>query len=326
MNYKEHYLQYKHLVDEKLATVALDREPASLYEPTHYILRSGGKRVRAVLVMLACEAVGGTGLNALAGGATVEILHNFTLVHDDIMDSADTRRGRATVHTKWDEGTAILVGDVMIGLAYEIFLESAPKRSGEIVRALSRGIVDVCEGQALDRDYETRLDVTLDDYMHMIAMKTGRLVEMAAEVGGLLGDGTDQQIAALRSYARNIGLAFQIQDDLLDLVADEAELGKEIGKDIVEGKRTYLAVQAFGSNMNGDDKMLMDRFAQENGLPIELVPEVRGVFERHGILDAARQDVERFVQLGITSLEELPTTPARDMLHWFAMMLMNRTS
>src|SRR5437868_4329899 len=228
MDFQSHYLHYKSLVDERLCQVLEGRQPASLYEPTRHILSGGGKRIRAVLVMLAAEAVGSDGRDALDGGVAAEMLHNFTLVHDDIMDRAATRRGRATVHTKWDEGTAILVGDVMIGMAQQILLASVPKRAIEIIDAFTRGIVDVCEGQMLDKDFETRNDVTLDDYMQMIAMKTGRLVEMAAEVGGLIGDGTPEQIAGLRSYARHVGQAFQIQDDLLDIIADESALGKRI--------------------------------------------------------------------------------------------------
>jgi geranylgeranyl diphosphate synthase type II len=326
MDFQQHYLTYKNLVDRRLSEVCTGRRPESLYEPTRYLLGGGGKRIRAVLVMLASEAVGGDGGEALDAGAAVEIMHNFTLVHDDIMDCAATRRGRPTVHTRWDEGTAILVGDVMIGMAYQLLLARAPKRGVELIDAFNRGLVDVCEGQMLDKDMETQTDATLDDYMQMIAMKTGRLVEMAAEVGGLMGDATSAQLDALRDYARNIGYAFQIQDDLLDITANEAELGKRIGGDVIEGKRTYLLVQALNRVSNGADRALLDRFIQNNGLPAEHVDEMRDLYDRHGILAAARSDIERYTELGKKSLAALPDTPARDMLVWFAQMVMERNS
>lgn len=326
MDFQQHYLTYKQLVDERLAT-AVDREkPRLLYEPTRYVLAGGGKRIRAVLVMLACEAVGGSGRDALDAGAAVEMLHNFTLVHDDIMDSAATRRGRMTVHTKWDEGTAILVGDVMIGLAYRMLGRKVPPNALEVFDAFTRGIIDVCEGQTLDREFETRRDITLDDYMQMIAMKTGRLVEMAAEVGGLAGEGTPEQIEALQCYARHIGQAFQIQDDLLDITADEAEFGKRIGGDVIEGKKTYLLVRAIESISGGSDRELLDRLLRDKGLPSDDIPAMLDLYQRNGILDAARQDVHHYIELAEADLAPLPATPARDMLGWFAQMLMTRSS
>lgn len=326
MNYQQHYLDYKQRIDERLCQVVPEQEPKLLYEPTRYVLSGGGKRVRAALVMLAAEAVGGTGDAALDAGVAVEILHNFTLVHDDIMDSAATRRGRKTVHTKWDEGTAILVGDVMIGLAYRVLRASAPHRQLEVIDAFTRGLVDVCEGQTLDREYEMRDDITIDDYMHMIAMKTGRLVEMAAEVGGLIGGGTPEQIDGLKAYARNIGEAFQIQDDILDIMADEAELGKRIGGDVIEGKKTYLLVRALESVTNNDDCELLDELLASKGLPEERIGQMRELYLRYGIIDSARDDVRRYIEQAISSLAPIADGPSRSMLIWFADMLMNRSS
>lgn len=326
MDFKSHYQYYKTLVDERLRDFGGDPHPASLYEPTRYVLSAGGKRIRAILVMLAAEAVGGDGRAAIDAGLGVEILHNFTLVHDDIMDSAATRRGRATVHTRWDEGTAILVGDVMIGLAYRGLLHSPPHRAIEVLRAFTDGIVDVCKGQALDREYETRHDVTLDDYLHMIAMKTGRLVETAAEVGGVIGDGTAEQIEGLRSYARHIGLAFQIQDDLLDITAEEAEFGKRIGGDVMEGKKTYLLVRALERVHDEADRALLDRFLAGKGLPAEEIPAMLDLYRRLDVLEAARDDVRNYIERAMADLSVLPETPSRDMLVWFAQMLMNRNA
>jgi geranylgeranyl diphosphate synthase, type II len=318
---------YKTLVDERLRRFGGERtEPQSLYEPTHYVLAGGGKRVRGVLTLLAADAVGGRGDAVVDAGAAVETLHNFTLVHDDIMDRAETRRGRPTVHMRWDEGTAILAGDVMIGLAYEAVLHSALGRKLEILDALTRGVVDVCEGQALDCELARRVSVTLDDYLHMIAMKTARLAETAAEVGAIAGGGTAEQIAALRSYARNVGLAFQIQDDLLDITADETALGKRIGGDVIEGKRTFLLVQAMERVRDGADRVLLDWLVNEGGLPESEVPAMRDLYERNGLVDDARTAVERYIDRARSDVRSLPHEPGRIALIDFAEMLLERNS
>lgn len=326
MDFQGHYRTYKELVDRRLRESIERHEPRSLYDPVRYVLEGGGKRVRGVFVMLAAESVGGVGIDALDAGIAIEILHNFTLVHDDIMDRSATRRGRPTVHLKWDEATAILAGDVMIGLAYNAVLRGGNFRSADVLDALTRGLVDVCEGQALDKEYETREDVLLDDYMYMIAMKTGRLLETAAEMGGLVGGGTPEQINALRAYARHLGHAFQIQDDLLDIVADEAEFGKRIGGDVIEGKRTYLLVQALQRVVDGEDRRLLDRLLEGKGLLPKEVPAMRALYDRHGILQSARDDVRSHVEQAQERLSDLPDTPARAMLGWFSTMLMNRNS
>ena len=324
MDYHEKYELWKGLVDQRLETLVGDRSPQSLYRPTHHILEGKGKRVRATLVLLACEAVGNNAKNALEAALSVEILHNFTLVHDDIMDKATTRRGRETVHARWDEGTAILVGDVMIGLAQELLLNNTNGNCGAVIQAFSRGIIDVCEGQALDREFEQRNDVSIKEYLYMIAMKTGRLAEMAAEIGGLIGGGTSEQIDALRAYARNLGLAFQIQDDLLDLTANEKKLGKQIGRDIIEGKRTYLVVYGIEQITDSKDRALLEQLLSQPGLPAEEVENARQMFEKHGVLENARSQVEHYCLQATECLTPLPDSDARQMLIWFASMLMRR--
>jgi geranylgeranyl diphosphate synthase type II len=318
--------RYKTLIDERLRRFSERSEPQSLYEPTHYVLAGGGKRVRGVLTLLAADAVGGSAERVVDAGAAVETLHNFTLVHDDIMDRAETRRGRPTVHTRWDEGTAILAGDVMIGLAYEAVLRGELDRKLEILDALTRGIIDVCEGQALDCELAKRVSVSLDDYLHMIAMKTARLAETAAEVGAIAGGGTPEQIDALRSYARNIGLAFQIQDDLLDITAEGDAFGKRLGGDVIEGKRTYLLVRALETVHDGADRVLLDWLVNAGGLPESEVPAMRDLYERNGLVDDARGAVERYIALAAKDVEALPAAEGRAALIDFARMLLERNS
>ncbi|MCE7933910.1 MAG: polyprenyl synthetase family protein [Chlorobi bacterium CHB2] len=324
MTFDERYQRYRAEADRRIIELLERTDPASLYQPTRYVLEAGGKRVRAVLVMLAAEAVGGEPMAALDAGAAVEILHNFTLVHDDIMDRSATRRGRQTVHTRWDEGTAILVGDVMIGIAYQIILKGVQSRQPQVMAALSQGLVDVCEGQMLDKDFETRQNVCMDDYLQMVTMKTGRLLETAAEVGAQLGGGTPQQIAALCRYARQLGIAFQIQDDLLDITAEAAELGKPIGGDVVEGKRTWLVVRALERATLPDDRQLLSRFLSAKGFPPEEVPAMRSLFQRNGVIEAAQQEVRLHTERAEQELQILPEGEPRQMLLWFTQMLLNR--
>lgn len=326
MTFSDQYAEYRRRVNDRLSLIAADSKPGSLYEPTRYVLNGGGKRIRAILVMLAAEGVGGTAKEALDAGCAVEILHNFTLVHDDIMDNADTRRGRPTVHAQWDAGTAILVGDVMIGLAHALLLSNPLSSSLDIARAFTGGIIDVCEGQAVDREFEQRRSVTLDEYLDMISMKTGRLVETAAEIGGIVGGGNAEQIQALKAYARNIGLGFQIQDDLLDIIAEEGEFGKKIGGDVVEGKKTYLFIRADQVAVSEGHRRLLDAFIEHRGLPSERVADVRRMYECLNVIEDARNAVRGHIEQAQQELLRLPHSTARDMLTWFANMLMNRTA
>jgi geranylgeranyl diphosphate synthase type II len=218
------------------------------------------------------------------------------------------------------------VGDVMIGLALRVLKADTADATVRILDSFTRGLVDVCEGQTLDREYETRRDITLDDYMTMISMKTGRLVEMAAEIGGIIGGGTPEAITALQAYARNVGQAFQIQDDLLDITADEKQLGKRIGGDIIEGKRTYLLVQAMENVKSGDDRVLIDTLLNNQGLSPDKIEAMRDLYQRNGILDSAQAAVEHYIALADQSLTALPDTPARSMLYWLTQMLLNRVS
>ncbi len=239
---KSHELQQ--LVAAQLEQICLAQEPLLLYEPVRYVMASGGKRIRPLLVFLAAEAVGGDAGQAAHVAAAVELLHSFTLVHDDIMDQDDTRRGKPTVHAKWDVGTAILAGDGLVALAYRALLSRPSPRLTEMARAFTEGIVEVCEGQALDKEFETRRTVTMDAYLAMIGKKTACLLAMSCQLGALVGGGDEQQVAALGSYGRHLGVAFQIQDDLLDLLSPAAVSGKPRGSDLARRKQTFLMVAA----------------------------------------------------------------------------------
>ncbi|HEX9829645.1 MAG TPA: polyprenyl synthetase family protein [Bacteroidota bacterium] len=324
MPFERRYIQYKHLVDAYLQRFVKDAQPPSLYQPVRYILSGGGKRVRSVLVLLACEACGGSKRDALHAGAAMELLHNFTLVHDDIMDHATARRGRTTIHKKWDENTAILVGDELLALAYRALLKTQSPRIHDVSRVFTEGVVEVCEGQAYDKEFETKPNVRVDDYLLMIQKKTGKLVSVSAELGALIGKGTKQQVAALRRFGEHVGRAFQIQDDLLDITADEKEFGKTIGSDVQGGKRTFLYLEAL-RNARGSDKRLLLSFARNGGVPRKNIKDFQRIYLETGAIDAARTRIAHDLAEAKHELRHLRRSPARDMLHWFTYMLLHRT-
>lgn len=318
-----HYQHLKSLIDDRLSGVIDRDEPLTMYEPARYVLSGGGKRIRPVLVLLACEAVGGNPLDAVDAGVAVEILHNFTLVHDDIMDSADTRRGRLTVHKKWDANIAILVGDELMGIAYKTLLNTRSGDIRELISVFTDGVIEVCEGQSYDKEYEALPAVTEQQYLMMISKKTGWLVAISAQLGAIVGNAEPAQTAALLSYARHIGRAFQIQDDLLDAIAEEEEFGKPVGGDILEGKKTYLLVTAMGL-ATGADLELLQRVATRTAGREGLVEKVRKLYDTLGVLDIARKRIEEDTAAAIGALDTLQANNGRDMLVWLARMLLDR--
>jgi geranylgeranyl diphosphate synthase type II len=254
----------------------------------------------------------------------IEVLHNFTLVHDDIMDHASTRRGRPTVHRRWDENIAILAGDAMVALAYESLTRTPGGRVREAVRLFTEGLLVVCEGQAYDKEFETRRRVTLREYLRMIERKTGRLIAVAAELGGIIGGATARQRRALRTYGSLVGRAFQIQDDVLDIMADEAEFGKRIGGDLVEGKKTFLLLRAL-EKARGRDRHELMRVVRKERVKFSEAPAFREIFRRTGALDDARRRIDRDIRTAQRALGALPGSPDRDMLVWFADLIRVRT-
>jgi geranylgeranyl diphosphate synthase, type II len=323
------YTYLRRLVDRRLADIVKKREPRNLTDASRYVLRAPGKRIRSTLTILSCEAVGGQMKNAIDAAAAIEMLHNFTLVHDDVMDNAPSRRGRATVHTKWDVNTAILVGDVILGLAYHALLQSKATNIRRAIQLLTDGFIEVSEGQAFDLEYERRANIRLREYYRMISKKTGKLIAVSAELGALLGNGTPKQIAALRTFGRHIGKAFQIQDDLLDVVADERDLGKKIGGDILEGKKTFLLVHAL-EHTRGNDNTFLRSLNKKRPRPMSageqqgLVEEVTRIYKRCGAIEAAHGQIRRATNAGIRTLDLLPSSNARSMLRWMSEMLVQR--
>ena len=329
-SFERRHAYLRKLIDSRLASVVRGTEPRDLVEGSRYALGTEGKRIRSTLVILSCEAVGGRALDALDAAAALEMLHNFTLVHDDVMDHAPSRRGRATVHTKWDVNNAILVGDVILGLAYRTLLRSKTEDMQRIVRLFTDGFIEVCEGQAFDVEYERDSAISLREYYQMIGKKTGKLFVTATQLGAVLGHGTGSQSRALRVFGQRIGRAFQIQDDLLDVVADARHLGKQIGGDIIEGKRTFLLVEAF-RRTRGSERKHLKKLMTHGRRPIPgkeqkaLVGDVAALYENCGAIEAARMRIRAETEAGVRALQSLPRSNARAMLEWISGMLVLRS-
>jgi geranylgeranyl diphosphate synthase type II len=323
-DFQKLYTKLQTKVESVLNTSLKGRLPVSLYEPAEYILNSPGKRLRPFLVLISAKAVGGDYSKAYNAAAAVEVLHNFTLVHDDIMDNADKRRGRLTVHKKYDLSTAILVGDILASVAYELLLKDAKTNINRIVSTFNRGVAEVCEGQGLDKEFETASIVTMDQYLEMITKKTAALAEMCCSVGAQIGGGTEAEIKALSKYGKYLGIAFQIQDDLLDIIADEKDFGKKIGGDLVEGKKTFLFIKALEKAKGKHKKDLM-RVIKNKGIEPADVNYYKNLYIELGILNDAVSEIKRYTQLALKGINQLKNEEYRRVFITLANLLIKRS-
>jgi len=295
--------------------------PASLYDPIRYVMGIGGKRVRPLLVVLAARSLGRDAESVLDVAVAVELLHNFTLVHDDIMDRDEVRRGHPTIHARWDEGTAILAGDALIGIAYRCLSQLETPRLGELIRCFTDAVVEVCEGQALDKEFENRADVRLADYMDMIARKTGRLISMSARIGALAADAEPAVADALEAFGDRLGTAFQIQDDLLDYLSTTEELGKTVGSDLAMHKATFVTLQA-REQLQGAARTRFEALVATGGP--EAVRELRALLVEGGVLAAGERRVAGLVAEARQALERALPPGAGDELKTFADWILRR--
>jgi len=310
-------------IDSVLKKLVKNRKPESLYKPCSYILEGKGKRLRPFLVLLSAKSVGGSFSKVYNAAAAVEVLHNFTLVHDDIMDNSDKRRGRLTLHKKYDLSTAILAGDNLVALAYECLLKDTKTKSREVLDAFTYGLIEVCEGQSLDKDFEIRTKVSLAEYKVMIYKKTAALVEMCCIIGGLLAGGSKKEIKILGNYGKNLGMAFQIQDDLLDLIAEEQEFGKRIGSDLIEGKKTFLFLRAL-QKADINDKLILEKVISQKGIDPKEIENYKNLYIRLGILKDAKKEIEHYTKMALKDLSSLKNKEGQQLMIWLANALINR--
>lgn len=302
-------------VNQALTSLVVEAEPARLYEPVRYVLGGAGKRLRPVMLILAAEMFGASEEQALPAALAVEVFHNFTLVHDDIMDHADERRGRPTVHEQWDQDTAILCGDYLLAYSYELLAQTETDSQRELIQGYSEMVRRLCEGQTLDKAFETRHDVSVEEYLHMIDCKTGALLRAVLEIGGRIGRASLHELKTLREIGCDVGRAFQIQDDLLDLVADDERWGKTIGGDLIEGKKTILLLKAL-ERAEGHEKAWFARIVTDGGLPAEEVGEALQRMEQLGVISYVRSAVSEHTTRALAGLDSLPSSLARATLQW----------
>jgi len=322
-NPKQYYSKQVEVFENKYNPILKGKKPESLYIPCDYIVESTGKRLRPFLVILSAKAVGARSNQVINAAIAVELFHSFTLVHDDIMDNADKRRGRQTLHIKFDVNTAILSGDNLLAIAYQQLLKDCKGRGISPVEDFTQGLIEVCEGQSMDKDFELRKNVSLDEYLIMISKKTAALAEICCSIGAKLGGGSKREINALRKYGRYLGLAFQIQDDLLDIMADELELGKNIGGDLLEGKKTYLLLKAL-EKAKGKDLNLIQKVIINGGIKKNQINSYKNLFTKLGVFDDASAEVKRYTKLALNSLKPILDGNALVTLHWLANSLTDR--
>ncbi len=311
------------MIDHHLASSLELISDSPLRDHIAYVLSMGGKRIRPLLTIFASEAVGELNDDVLKGAVAIEILHNFTLVHDDIMDNADTRRGKTTVHVNSGTNIAILVGDLMMALAYDCLEKCAREHLREGLRIFNEGVKQVCDGQALDENLSKRDGASMASYVEMISKKTGALLMAAGKLGGLLGGGTIEEIDLLGDFGLNIGIAFQILDDMLDLEGDAERFGKPRGLDIIEKKKNFLFLKA---------QELMDerRFGIVNAAykksPVTAVDvvAVHDTYRDCGVFDAAREEVAAYTARALSGLKTLMDSEGKEALVELANSLVQR--
>jgi len=321
-DFNQRFANYRNLINQQLEKVARKKTPASFYEPVRYVLQTEGKRIRPILLLLACEATGGSIDDCLDAAIAVELLHNFTLVHDDIMDQDDLRRGKETVHKKWDEATAILAGDGLVALSYLHLLLTKTERIQQISRVFTEGIIEICEGQSLDKEFENQNHISVGQYLEMIEKKTARLLMLCTEIGGLIAGATKEQIANLREYARQLGMAFQIQDDLLDM---EITSGKTFGSDIRQKKKTLLYVHSL-NNANDEIKREFLKIYAKKHIKSEDIKKIRSIFDSTGTLKFAHEEVKSRILQAERHLNNLPENQAQQELKQLLTFILNRKS
>jgi geranylgeranyl diphosphate synthase type II len=280
-------------------------EPTGLYDPVRYILDLGGKRMRPLLVLMAADLYNTPLEKALPAAMAVEVFHNFSLLHDDIMDAAPIRRGKPTVHHKWDVNTGILSGDAMLILAYQYLEAYEANHFKDLTKLFSKTALQVCEGQQFDMDFEQRDDVTLDEYLHMIAYKTAVLLGCALQMGALIGGAPESEQLAIYNFGMSLGIAFQLQDDYLDVFGNPETFGKQVGGDIIENKKTYLYLQALELTNPADSRELADLYSIKPKDPQSKVNRVTQLFRDCGADVAIRDRISDYTREAFAQLDKL---------------------
>ncbi len=295
---------YIELINRAVANIEYPQTPFGLYEPVKYQLDMGGKRVRPLLTLMACDMFGGDVNSAISPALGLEIFHNFTLLHDDVMDKAEIRRGRPTVHIAWSENTAILSGDAMQIIATQKVCDAPANVHKEVLDLYNKTALEICEGQQYDMEFENRDDVTVEEYINMIRLKTAVLIGCALKMGAIIAEATPEQSEALYKFGENIGLAFQLQDDYLDVYGDAKTFGKKIGGDILNNKKTYMLISAMTLAKGEIKERLVSLL--EGPQDDNKIEQVTAIYSELGIDKMAREKISEYSQKALTYLNGIP--------------------
>lgn len=301
----------KKLVNKAILNLSYNEEAEKLNDPVKYILSIGGKRLRPVLALMACNLFSDKIDDAIIPATGLEVFHNFTLVHDDIMDHAPVRRNLPTVHSKWNLNQAVLSGDVMVFIANECFLQTLARYLLKVFKVFNKAAIDVCVGQQLDIDFEKAAIVTLDEYMRMIELKTAALLAASAKIGSIIGGADDKDSDLLYEFGRNLGLAFQIQDDLLDVYGDIKVFGKIMGGDIISNKKTFMLVKALEIASNEQIKQLHEQFGLKEFDPETKVKKVTEIYDQLNIKNISENLANEYINTGFSLLGKIGITNER---------------
>lgn len=317
--------QYQDFFIKYLENQSISKEPKNLYEPIEYILGLGGKRMRPVLTLMASEVFDTDYKVALPAAMAVEVFHNFSLVHDDIMDDAPLRRGQETVHEKWDLNTGILSGDAMLILAYQYFEQYDPTVFRDLAKLFSKTALEVCEGQQWDVDFEKRNDVTIPEYLKMIEYKTAVLVAAAMKMGAIVAKTSEKEGNLIYDFGLNLGLAFQLQDDFLDAFGDPETFGKQVGGDIIENKKTYLYLKAREFSSPEKASELEKLFSLNLDDNTDKIETAKNIFNESGASKATQDAIEMYTFKAFETLEKMDINiEKKDILRTFGENLMGR--
>lgn len=316
---------YQEVISAHFSGLNIDKQPTNLYEPIRYILSLGGKRMRPVLTLMAAEIFNVDCQKALDAATAVEVFHNFSLIHDDIMDDAPLRRGNETVHEKWNINTGILSGDAMLILAYQYFESYEPKIFRALAQLFSKTALEVCEGQQYDVDFETRDDVTVLEYLKMIEYKTAVLVGAAMKMGAIVAQTSQENADLIYDFGLNLGIAFQLQDDYLDAFGDPKTFGKQVGGDIIENKKTFLYLKAIEFATTQEKEQLLHLFSIQPSDNTDKINSVKEIFTTSGASLATQEAIKDYTFQAFKTLERMNIeTDKKTLLRAFGENLMSR--
>lgn len=321
LNFKE----YVEIASRAIADIKYPAAPAALYEPIAYTMALGGKRLRPVLTLMACDAFCGDYRRAINQAVGIELYHNFTLLHDDVMDKADVRRGKPTVHVRWNDNVAILSGDAMLTMASQHIAEADSAHLKAAMLLFNKTAMEVYDGQQYDMDFESRMDVSEKEYIEMIRLKTSVLLGCACKMGAVMADAAETDAEAIYQYGMNLGVAFQLQDDILDVYGDPATFGKEIGGDIMNNKKTFMLINAINRASGNDRKELLQWIDADNPDRNEKVAAVTAIYNRLDIRAIAEAAMDQYNDRALAIIDTIAIgDEAKQVFRDFANMLMHR--